>query len=112
MVSCDSNSLQAKIKYDTAAEEYDRVRSGDRRSGKSPFNMRSSKKGPQYEEELYRKVQAADTDYQGKVQYANSCRQELINALRPQAVKSMREMVAECDAGLSVQLQKFGTAES
>lgn len=53
----------------------------------------------------------ADSDYQSKVQYANASRQELINALRPQAVESMRKMVAECDAGLSVQLQKFGTAE-
>lgn len=98
---------KAKNKYDTAAEEYDRAKSGDRRAGKSPFSIRGTKKGPQHEEDLYRKVQIADGDYSARVQQASAARAELISSLRPSAVRSLREMVAECDSGLTVQLQRF-----
>ncbi|CAZ80888.1 unnamed protein product [Tuber melanosporum] len=98
---------KAKIKYDTAAEEWDRARSGDRRSGKTPFSLRGSRNGPRHEEDLQRKVAAADSEYHSKVQLANSHRHDAIHSLRPQAVRALREMIAECDAGLTVQLQRF-----
>lgn len=72
--------------------------------------MRSSKAGPQHEKDLQRKVTAADADYSGKVEAANSHRNEAINSFRPQAVRALRVMIMECDAGLMVQLQKFGTS--
>ncbi|KAG0637385.1 Rho GTPase activation protein [Tuber brumale] len=98
---------KAKIKYDTVAEEWERARSGDRRSGKTSFSLRGSRNGPRHEEDLQRKVAAADSEYHSKVQLANSQRHDAINSLRPQAVRALREMIAECDAGLTVQLQRF-----
>ncbi|KAI5806870.1 Rho GTPase activation protein [Geopyxis carbonaria] len=98
--------LQAKIKYDSIAEEYERVRTGDRRSGKS-FGFKGSKSGIQHEEELYKRLAAADSDYANKVQSAKYQRAELIHTLRPQAVNNLREMIYECDAGLTAQLQKY-----
>ncbi|RPA91032.1 RhoGAP-domain-containing protein [Choiromyces venosus 120613-1] len=98
---------KAKIKYDTAAEEWDRARSGDRRSGKTTFSLRGTRNGPRHEEDLQRKVAATDSDYHSKVQLANTHRHEAINSLRPQAVRALCEMIAECDAGLTVQLQQF-----
>ncbi|CUS14481.1 unnamed protein product [Tuber aestivum] len=98
---------KAKIKYETAAEEWDRARSGDRRSGKTPFSLRGTRNGPRHEEDLQRKVASADSDYHNRIQLANTHRHEAVNSLRPQAVRALRAMVTECDAGLTVQLQRF-----
>ena len=57
---------------------------------------------------MQRRVQAATADYELKVQVANGLRQELVTQLRPQAVTVVREMVRECDAGLTAHLQKYG----
>lgn len=72
--------------------------------------MRGSRNGPRHEEDLQRKVATADSDYQSRVQLANTHRHEAVNSLRPQAVRALRDMIAECDAGLTVQLQRFGTS--
>ena len=105
----DSESMmeKAKTKYDALAEDYDRARTGDKQSGRV-FGLKGPKSAAQHEEDLNRKVQAADSDYQSKVQLARSQRQELISTLRPQAVKSLLELINECDSGLTLQLQKFG----
>ncbi len=95
---------KAKNKYDVLAEQYDRARTGDRQSGR--FGLKT-KSAAQQEEDLNRKVQAADADYATKVQAAQASRQELITSLRPQAVRAMTELTFECDSGLTLQLQKF-----
>ena len=106
----DSESMmeKAKAKYDSLAEDYDRARTGDKQSGRV-FGLKGPKSAAQHEEDLNRKVQAADSDYQSKVQLARSQRQELVSTLRPQAVKSLLDLISECDAGLTLQLQKFGS---
>jgi hypothetical protein len=98
---------QAKVKLESATEEYDRVRTGDRRPGKG-FGLRGSRSGAQYEEDAHRRVGVADTDYSHKVQLAQTQRHELIVSFLPQAVQSLKELIKECDAGLSVQIQKYG----
>ena len=105
----DSESMmeKAKAKYDSLAEDYDRARTGDKQSGRV-FGLKGPKSAAQHEEDLNRKVQAADSDYQSKVQLARSQRQELVSTLRPQAVKTLLDFINECDAGLTLQLQKFG----
>ena len=105
----DSESLmeKAKAKYDALAEDYDRARTGDKQSGRV-FGLKGPKSAAQHEEDLNRKLQAADADYQSKVQQARSSRQELINTLRPQAIKGLLDTIKECDSGLTLQLQKFG----
>lgn len=103
----ESMMEKAKAKYDSLAEDYDRARTGDKQSGRV-FGLKGPKSAAQHEEDLNRKVQAADSDYQSKVQLAKSQRQELVTTLRPQAVKSLVDLIRECDSGLTLQLQKLG----
>jgi Rho GTPase-activating protein RGD1 len=98
---------KAKAKYDALAEQYDRAKTGDRQSGM--FGLKVPKSAAQHEEDLHRKVQNADNDYQSKVQAARSTREELISTHRPQALYNLQQLIHECDSGLTLQLQKFGT---
>ena len=97
---------KAKAKYDSLAEHYDRARTGDRQAGR--FGLKGPKSAAQQEEDLHKKLQAADADYASKVQAAQTLRQELITTLRPQTIKGLQDLVKECDSGLTLQLQKFG----
>ena len=105
----DSEALmeKARAKYHSLAEDYDRARTGDKGAGRV-FGLKGPKSAAQHEEDLQKKVQQADLDYSSKVQSAKSQRQELISTLRPQAVQALQELIAECDSGLTLQLQKFG----
>ena len=105
----DSDTLmeKAKAKYDSLAEDYDRARTGDKQSGRV-FGLKGPKSAAQHEEDLNRKMQAADLDYRSKVQTAQNQRHELVTTQRPQAVKAIYDLINECDAGLTLQLQKFG----
>lgn len=110
VVDAESSAEKAKAKYDNLAEQYDRVKTGDKQSGK--FGLKGPKSAAQHEEELLRKVQNADGDYASKVQAAQAARQELVSTHRPQAVFNIQQLIAECDSGLSLQLQKFGMSAS
>ncbi|KAL8839076.1 MAG: hypothetical protein Q9170_001912 [Blastenia crenularia] len=99
---------KAKTKYDSLAEDYDRARTGDKQSGRV-FGLKGPKSAAQHEEDLHRKMQAADSDYSSKVQTAQMQRQELVSTQRPQAVKAILELINECDAGLTLQMQKFAS---
>ena len=97
---------KAKGKYNSLAEDYDRARTGDRQSGR--FGLKGPKSAAQVEEELHRKMQSADSDYATKVQQAQSLRADLVNTQRPQAVKTITQLVQECDAALTLHLQNYG----
>lgn len=103
----ESMLTKAKAKYDSLAEDYDRARTGDKQSGRV-FGLKGPKSAAQHEEDLHRKVQAADSEYSTRVQAAQSQRQELQDILRPQATKAIQDLINECDAGLTMQLQRFG----
>ncbi len=98
---------KSKAKYDTLAEDYDRAKTGDRQAGKK-FGLKGPKSAQQQEEDLLRKLQAADADYASKVQTAQSQRAELLSRLRPEAVKALEDLIKECDSALTLQMQKFG----
>ncbi len=98
---------KSKNKYDSLAEDYDRARTGDRQSGKK-FGLKGPKSAAQHEEDLHRKVQAADADYAQKVQNAQCQSHELLAKLRPEAVKAVQDLIKECDSALVLQMQKFG----
>ncbi|KAK4239158.1 hypothetical protein C8A03DRAFT_43177 [Achaetomium macrosporum] len=102
---------KSKTKYDALAEEYDRVRTGDTagRQGGKMFGFKGHKSGAQHEEDLLRKAQAADQDYQGKVQVAAAERSELETRTRPETVQALQDIVRECDSGLALQMQKFAS---
>lgn len=103
----ESMLAKAKAKYDSLAEDYDRARTGDKQTGRV-FGLKGPKSAAQHEEDLHRKVQAADSEYSTRVQAAQSQRQELKDILRPQATKAIQDLINECDAGLTMQLQRFG----
>ncbi|PMD25613.1 RhoGAP-domain-containing protein [Hyaloscypha hepaticicola] len=99
---------KSKAKYDGLAEDYDRARTGDRQSGKI-FGLKGPKSAAQHEEDLLKKVQAADADYASKVQTAQAQRAELWSKLRPEAVKALQDLIKECDSALTLQMQKFAS---
>ena len=97
---------KAKTKYNSLAEDYDRARTGDKQTGR--FGLKGPKSAAQVEEDLHRKVQAADSDYSSKVQTAQGLRRELVSTSRPQVVQALQQLITECDSGLALQMQKFG----
>lgn len=103
----ENHMRKSKAKYDSLAEDYDRAKTGDRQAGKK-FGLKGPKSAAQHEEDLLRKLQAADADYAAKVLAAQGQRQELLTKLRPEAVKSIEELIKECDSALTLQMQKFG----
>lgn len=98
---------KAKAKYDQLAEDLDRAKTGDTSAGRK-FGLKGPKSAAQHEEDLTRKVQAADQDYASKVQTAQSYRKELVSTLRPQAVAEMVNLIKELDAALTMEMQKYG----
>lgn len=98
---------KAKAKYDQLAEDLDRVKTGDTGAGRK-FGLKGPKSAAQHEEDLQRKVQAADQDYSTKVQTAQSYRKELVSTTRPQAVTAMVDLIKEIDAALTMEMQKYG----
>lgn len=107
VVDAESQAEKAKAKYDSFAEQLDRARTSDKQSGK--FGLKGHKSAAQHEEDLLRKVQNADTDYATKVRTAQTARQELVSTHRPQVVDNLQKLISECDSGLTLQQQKFGT---
>ncbi|RHZ70525.1 hypothetical protein CDV55_104767 [Aspergillus turcosus] len=107
VTEAEAAAEKAKAKYESLAEQYDRVKTGDKQGGK--FGLKGHKSAAQHEEELLRKVQNADGDYAAKVTAAQAARRELISTHRPQAVQNIQKLIAECDSGLTLQLQKFAT---
>lgn len=103
----ESAMEKAKARYDSLADDYDRARTGDRTTGRV-FTVKGPKSAEKHEEDLLRKLQAADSDYATKVQGAQNQRQENIMSSRPQAVRAIQELIKECDSALTLQLQKFG----
>lgn len=106
VTDAESQAEKAKAKYESLAEQLDRVRTGEKTGGK--FGLKGHKSGAQHEEELTRKVETADGDYQTKVQAAQSARRELLSTHRPQTVQQLQQLISECDSGLTLQQQKFG----
>ncbi|EXJ92481.1 hypothetical protein A1O3_01033 [Capronia epimyces CBS 606.96] len=96
---------KAKSKYNSLAEHYDRARTGEKQPGR--FGLKGTKSAVQQEEDLHRKLEAADGDYASKVQAAQTIQQELLTTFRPQTVNALQELIKEIDAGLSVQMQRF-----
>ena len=102
---------KAKARYDTLAEDYDRARTGDTK-GSRRFGVKGPKSAEQHEQELLRKTQAADQEYEERVKQAKSVRETLTSSERPKAIKALLELIKESDSALTLQLQKFGKPHS
>ncbi|KEY68333.1 hypothetical protein S7711_07804 [Stachybotrys chartarum IBT 7711] len=99
---------KSKAKYDSLAEEYDRARTGESKQSGKVFGFKS-KSAAQHEEDLYKKVQAADQNYHNSVQLLQSEKAQLESSTRPETIKALLELVKETDAGLTLQMQKFAS---
>jgi hypothetical protein len=95
---------KAKNRYSQLAENYDRARTGERASS-GKFGLKKS--GPQAEEEIRYKLEAADADYRAKVEALQQQKAELMSTHRPQTINALQETIREIDAGLSSQIQRF-----
>ena len=98
---------KAKGRYDSLAEDYDRARTGDTK-GSRRIGLKGPKSAEQYEQDLLRKTQGADQEYEERVKSAKIQREGLVGSERPKAVKALQELIRECDGALTLQLQKFG----
>ncbi|KAF3315010.1 hypothetical protein TWF173_004224 [Orbilia oligospora] len=91
---------KARGKVDSAAKEYENARNGSRSKGFLHNNRHP-------EEDSRKKLEMADMEYVRQVELTNKIHSDLFHAERPQSVKALRDLILECDAGLSLQLQKF-----
>jgi hypothetical protein len=107
VIDAERLAEKAKSKYDQLAEDLDRVKTGDTGAGRK-FGLKGPKSAAQHEEDLQRKVRAADEDYVTKVQAAQSYRKELVSTNRPQAVTALVDLIKEIDAALTMEMQKYG----
>ncbi|KAM0513831.1 hypothetical protein ACHAPE_007432 [Trichoderma viride] len=100
---------KSKAKYDSLAEEYDRARTGESRpgGGKVLGAFKAHKSAAQQEEELLKKVQAADQMYHSAVTSLQTEKAQLQNTTRPELVKSLQEAIREIDSAVGMQMQKF-----
>ena len=108
LVALENAMRKSKTKYDSLAEEYDRVRTGESKQGGKVFGFKGPKSAAQHEEDLLRKTQAADTDYLSKVQAYQAEKATVETSTRPETVKALQDLIRECDAGTTLQMQKFG----
>ena len=104
----DATMRKSKAKYDSLAEEYERARTGEVRQDRRVLGAFKSKSAAQLEEDLLKKVQMADQTYHGHVTALQGDKSALESSTRPEAVKALQDQVKETDAGLLLQMQKFG----
>ncbi|KAK5106453.1 Rho GTPase-activating protein [Lithohypha guttulata] len=104
----DAESAQAKAKdrYNSAAEQYDRVRTGEKQGGK--FGLKN-KTPAQQEEALKEKADMLDQDYAQKSQAAQEQRREFEGSTKPSIIRNLQDLIKECDAALSMQMAKLAS---
>ncbi|KAK9475790.1 hypothetical protein V1514DRAFT_339008 [Lipomyces japonicus] len=107
VIDAEQAAEKTKGKYDSLCDEFDRVRIGDPSKRSVGLKFKSNKTGPQHEEELHKKVLAADADYKLKVQTAKNLLNDLLKILRPDTVRQLRNLLASFDAGLALHFQRY-----
>lgn len=106
LAEAESAQQKAKERYNNAAEQYDRARTGERAGGK--FSLKN-KDPAQREEVLKEKADALDKEYATKFEAAQSQRMEFEGQTRRQIVKALREIIDECDAAVAMQMAKLAS---
>lgn len=99
LLDAEQLAEKAKARYESVAEELDRVRTGDP-SKKLALRQKS-------EEELQKKFTVAEMDYQQKVDQAQRLRRDTANRHRVDSVEKIKNMILECDEVLAVQVLQY-----
>lgn len=97
---------KAKQKYFHLAEDLDRLRTAD--PNKKLFSLRN-RLVTQQEEDLQRKVNAADQDYKVKVTTCKKLKEEIMVIHRPNNSKKLKDLILQTDIAMNLQLQKYVT---
>lgn len=97
---------KAKLKYFHLAEDLDRLRTAD--PNKKLFSLRN-RLVTQQEEDMQRKVNAADQDYKMKVTTCKKLKDEIMVLHRPNNSKKLKELILQMDIAMNLQLQKYVT---
>lgn len=97
---------KAKDRFNTAAEQYERIRTGERQDRK--FGLKN-KSPAQQEEALKEKADMLDQDYMSKSHIAQDHRREFENITRPQIVRNLQELIMECDAAMAMQMARLAS---
>ena len=109
VIDLEQAMRKSRAKYDSLADEYERARTGEGRQTGKVLNAFKNKSAAQQEEDLLKKVQAADQSYHGHVQTLQTEKSHLESTTRPDAIKAIQDLIKELDEGLTLQMQKFGT---
>lgn len=96
---------KAKQKYYHLCDDLEKVKTSD--PNKKSFLK--NKTAEQQEDELQRKVDAADQDYRLKVSTCKKLKDEILMIHRPVNSKKLMNLILEMDVAMNVQLQKFAT---
>lgn len=96
---------KARQKYYHLCDDLEKVRTLD--PNKKLFLK--NKTAEQQEDDLHRKVDAADHDYKLKVAAGRKTKDEILMVHRPMNSKKLKNLILEMDIAMSVQLQKFAT---
>ncbi|KAL6857939.1 Rho GTPase-activating protein [Amphichorda felina] len=107
VVDLEQAMRKSKAKYDSLADEYERARTGEGRQTGKVLNAFKNKSAAQQEEDLLKKVQAADQSYHGHVQTLQTEKSHLESTTRPETIKAVQDLIKELDEGLTLQMQKF-----
>jgi len=106
VADAENAQQKAKDRYNTAAEQYERVRTGEKQGGK--FGLKN-KSPAQLEESLKEKADMLDQDYASRTRVAQDERRDFGNTTRPQIVRALRDLIAECDAALAMHVAKLAS---
>ncbi|CCH61007.1 hypothetical protein TBLA_0D05140 [Henningerozyma blattae CBS 6284] len=96
---------KAKSRYISLCQDWDKLKMTD--PTKTKLTLRGSKTTKEQEEDLLRKIDAADLDYKQKVDHSNSLRDKFLHTERPKIVKELKNLILEFDTAMSIQLQKY-----
>lgn len=106
VADAENAQQKAKDRYNTAAEQYEKVRTGEKQGGK--FGLKN-KSPAQLEEQLKEKADTLDQDFAARTRTALDERRDFENTTRPQIVRALRDLIAECDAAMAMQMAKLAS---
>lgn len=97
---------KAKQKYHHFCDDLEKLKSSD--PNKKSFSLKN-KSAEQQEDDLQRKVDAADQDYRQRVTTCKKLKDEILMMHRPANSKKLKNLILEMDIAMNVQLQKYAT---
>ncbi|KAK6457633.1 cortical Rho GTPase activating protein [Scheffersomyces xylosifermentans] len=99
---------KAKQKYYHLCDDLEKLKTSD--PNKKSFSLKN-KSVEQQEDDLSKKVDAADQDYKMKVTTCKKLKDEILVIHRPTNSKKLKNLILEMDIAMNVQLQKYATWE-